>query len=133
MWGLLHGIANVITRAVDKKTGWFSQNKNKVLKVFLWLMTFIFVNLAWVIFRADSLAQAGEFYQQFLNFNEFSSGKRLLQEMYTGGFELIGKIIPAFDVIMPICLFVFAFIASVFLRTPTKGCWLSDRLIRKSC
>ena len=120
VWGLLHGIANVITRAIDKKTGWFSQNKNKVLKVFLWLLTFVFVNLTWVIFRADSLAQAGEFYGQLIHFNGIMPNLQSLKTMYVGGFELLGRIIPKFSEVTIIGLFVFAFVASVWMKNTNE-------------
>lgn len=120
VWGLLHGVANVITRAIDKKTGWFSQNKNKVLKVFLWLLTFVFINLTWVIFRADSLGQAGEFFRQLVHFAGVKPDIELLKTMYVGGFELLGRFIPKFSIVTVVGLFAFAFIASVFLKNTNE-------------
>ena len=120
VWGLLHGVANVITRMIDKKTGWFSQNKNKVLKVFLWFLTFAFVNMAWVIFRVDSLGQAGEFFGQLLHFQGFKPDIELLNTMYVGGFELLGRVIPKFSTVTLVGLFVFAFVASVFLKNTSE-------------
>lgn len=120
VWGLLHGIANVITRAVDKKTGWFSQNKSKVLKVLLWLLTFVFVNLTWVVFRAESLAQAEEFYRQLFSFNGISTVTELLKTMYVGGFELLGQIIPKFALIMPVGMFAFALFASTLTKNTNE-------------
>ena len=120
VWGLLHGVANVITRAIDKKTGWFSQNKNKVLKVFLWLLTFVFINLTWVIFRADSLGQAGEFFRQLVHFAGIKPDIELLKTMYVGGFELLGRLIPKFSIVTVVGLFAFAFVASVFLKNTNE-------------
>lgn len=120
VWGLLHGAANVVTRLIDKKTGWFSQKKNKVLKVFLWLLTFVFINLTWVIFRADSLVQAGDYFGQLFNFNGFGSVTELLKNMYTGGFELVGYFIHKFAIIAPVCIFVFAFIGSVWMKNTNE-------------
>lgn len=120
VWGLLHGIAQVLTRALDKATGIFTKRRSKPVKVVSWISTFAFVNLAWVIFRADSLTQARDFYLQFFNFSEHTSGARLLRHMVTGGFEFIGKIVPIPDVIFPIGLFVFAFTASVFMKNTNK-------------
>ena len=120
VWGLLHGIANVITRAIDKKTGWFSQNKNKVLKVFLWLLTFVFVNLTWVIFRADSLGQAGEFFVQLIHFTGIKPDIELLKTMYVGGFELIGRFVPKFSIVTVVGLFAFTFAASVFMKNTNE-------------
>lgn len=62
VWGLLHGVAQVLTRILDKTTGIYSKHNSKIIKVVSWFFTFAFVNMAWVIFRADSLAQAGDFF-----------------------------------------------------------------------
>lgn len=50
VWGLLHGLAQVLTRL-------FKRNWEKLNVVTQWLFTFIFVNATWMIFRADSLKQ----------------------------------------------------------------------------
>lgn len=50
-WGGLHGIFVVITR---KFSGFF----NKLHPALNWLITFSFVNVAWVFFRADTFSQA---------------------------------------------------------------------------
>ena len=49
LWGCLHGVFMVITR---RWKGWFE----KMPKALGWLITFSFVNVAWVFFRADSIA-----------------------------------------------------------------------------
>ncbi len=120
VWGFLHGIAQVLTRAIDKATGIYSERRSKIIRVVSWAFTFAFVNLAWVIFRADSLSQARDFYLQFLNFSDHMSGARLLQSMLTGVFEFVGNIIPAAGVILPLGLFAFAFAASVFMKNTTE-------------
>ena len=50
LWGMLHGIMMVIYR-VGRKV-W-----DRLPKAFLWLGTFLFVNAAWVFFRADYFRQ----------------------------------------------------------------------------
>lgn len=120
MWGVIHGIANVLTRIVDKSTGIFSKKQNKAINAASWLLTFVFVNLAWVIFRADSLADAWTFFTQFFRFSGFSQTTELLQNVYTSGFQLIGHIVPKFSVIMPVALFAFAFFASVFMKNTNQ-------------
>ena len=44
VWGVIHGIANVLTRIVDKSTGIFSKKQNKAINAASWLFTFVFVN-----------------------------------------------------------------------------------------
>lgn len=54
LWGCMHGLLYVITRAVmaNRNTGW---NTPKPVGI---LFTFIFVNIAWVFFRAADVSQA---------------------------------------------------------------------------
>ena len=51
IWGLLHGVALVIHRL-------FSKTKLKLNKFVAWFITFNFVNIAWVFFRATSFNDA---------------------------------------------------------------------------
>ena len=51
LWGCLHGIFSVLTRL-------FSGLWKKLPKALAWLLTFIFVDLTWVLFRADSISHA---------------------------------------------------------------------------
>lgn len=51
VWGVIHGIANVLNRIFH--TCWERCNY-----VFKWFCTFLFINLTWIIFRAESLQDA---------------------------------------------------------------------------
>ncbi|MBR5426711.1 MAG: MBOAT family protein [Clostridia bacterium] len=132
VWGLLHGIAQVLTRVLDRATGIYSKRKSKIVSAVSWLFTFAFVNLAWVIFRADSLTQAWQFYRQFFDFSNHMSGARLLQPMITGGWEFVGKIIPASDIVLPAALFVFAFTAGVFMKNTNERIAVFKPDVKKS-
>lgn len=50
VWGLLHGIANglcrLFSKTIEKTPGWIN-----------WIITFLFLNVTWIIFRAESLEQ----------------------------------------------------------------------------
>ena len=48
LWGLLHGVANVLTRLFHKPWEYVP----KCVRI---ILTFIFVNFAWILFRSDSL------------------------------------------------------------------------------
>ena len=52
LWGALHGAFSVLTRR-------FRHFFEKIPGPLNWLITFAFVNFAWVLFRADSIADAG--------------------------------------------------------------------------
>jgi alginate O-acetyltransferase complex protein AlgI len=51
-WGAMHGAAIVVHRV-------WARAHLKLPKFFAWLATFLFVNLAWVFFRAKDFAEAG--------------------------------------------------------------------------
>ena len=50
IWGALHGAARVLERLLNGKV--------TLPKPLAWLLTFLFVSIAWVFFRADNLSQA---------------------------------------------------------------------------
>ena len=52
LWGGLHGLAQIVERLWGEK-------RERLPKVLRWAGTFLFVNLAWVFFRAPDLASAG--------------------------------------------------------------------------
>lgn len=61
LWGILHGLAQALNRAFEKQ--W-----NRLHTAFQWMACFLFVNLGWVIFRADSISQAKQFFKQLVWF-----------------------------------------------------------------
>ncbi len=69
IWGCLHGLFMVMERVT----------KRKIEKIPLlgWLYTFIFVNMAWVIFRSDNLSIAATFFQRL-----FYLGKSTVLESF---------------------------------------------------
>ena len=58
----MHGFFSVITRAFKK----FFDNLHPVMN---WLITFVFVNFTWVIFRANSIKDALILINRIINFN----------------------------------------------------------------
>lgn len=64
IWGGLHGVAQII----EKVIGLDELKRSKFGKLVSWFMVFIFCNLAWVFFRADSFSDA-----IFVIYHAFSS------------------------------------------------------------
>ncbi len=60
IWGILHGCAMIIHRIYSWNFKSFIQkNKNKkIYKFFCWFLTFNFINIAWVFFRAENIQAA---------------------------------------------------------------------------
>ena len=50
-WGLLHGVARVLHKI-------FQKSWDRFPKVIRWFVTFVFLNVTWIFFRAESLTQA---------------------------------------------------------------------------
>lgn len=69
LWGILHGLFQVVTRRWKD----FFRNLHPALS---WLLTFVFLNLTWILFRADSIADAIRFLKHLLamDFGPVSSG-----------------------------------------------------------
>lgn len=61
IWGSLHGLAMVAHRGYCFIISPFRDSsflKSKFYKVFSWILTFNFLNISWVFFRAESLSDA---------------------------------------------------------------------------
>lgn len=64
VWGIMHGLATVFYRI-------FKKHYEKIPGFIQWILTFSFVNVAWVFFRADSISSACD----------------LLKQIFTGGWS----------------------------------------------
>lgn len=71
VWGTLYGLAIVIHRI-------FKDNGRKMNKILAWFLTFMFVNLAWVFFRAPNLIISVQMLQKLI-FIDFTPIKNILQ------------------------------------------------------
>lgn len=59
VWGLMHGVATVLYRATKKEY-------DRIPCVFQWLLTFCFVSIAWVFFRAPDVSSAVNLLKQIV-------------------------------------------------------------------
>lgn len=86
LWGLLHGLAQVLERIF--RWGW-----ERCHKGVRWLCTFTFVNLMWLLFRADSVGQAFSLYKRILRIDSFSLSKELTDVFILPEVETVLKIL----------------------------------------
>lgn len=70
LWGVLHGLAQVFNRLFNKV--W-----DKCNPVFQWLCTFMFVNVMWLIFRADNVRQAIKTINRMLRMESYNISVQL--------------------------------------------------------
>ena len=88
IWGILHGLFSVITRRCKK----FFEKMHPALS---WLITFTFVNLTWVLFRADSVGDALIIFRQ-LTYLEFGPiNDNILNAFMLPEIQLLVKYIPS--------------------------------------
>jgi D-alanyl-lipoteichoic acid acyltransferase DltB (MBOAT superfamily) len=80
LWGLLHGIAQCIGRKFQNTLG-------KLPKAAHVLITFIFVNLAWVVFRSENISQAGTVLGNLFSNKTITSGSEIFQNIYITEFK----------------------------------------------
>ena len=76
LWGLSHGIMQAI-----EKIPWIEKINNKIR----WLFTFLYLTLTWVLFRANTVAEAGMIYKKMFSFSRTGAMDQLMQSI--GGYE----------------------------------------------
>ena len=81
VWGLMHGVMQVLYRLLKKPI-------DKIPYGITWLFTFIFVSLAWVYFRAESISDANQ----------------VIAHVFNGGFTLNFEIEETLLNIIPISI-----------------------------
>jgi alginate O-acetyltransferase complex protein AlgI len=99
-WGAAHGLILILEILFTKFVFNFTHSKNTGIKISTWLLTFLIVLFTWVLFRADSMADASYIYQQLFSFN-FQWDAQLLDSFYIGKRGLllaIGLIIFLFSI-----------------------------------
>ena len=75
LWGTIHGIFSLITRLFNKVF-------DSIHPAINWLITFGFVNLTWIYFRADSIDQANKIIQSVFDLKFGGINELLIIEFY---------------------------------------------------
>ena len=71
LWGVLHGVACVIDRIIHKTFV-------KIPKAIRWLITFLLVDVLWILFRADSITQSIQIIKKIFAFD----GMKISEGLY---------------------------------------------------
>ena len=117
VWGLLHGVAQVLCR-LGKKT------VAKLHPAISWLATFAFINVTWVIFRAPTLPAALEFLG-----NLFRLDLGPLDLYLTEHFDLVELLwlrlrilptLPRWNLMLCVLFLLFALFASVQMKNTNE-------------
>lgn len=70
LWGVFHGLLNCLNRLFNKY--W-----ERLGKVTQWAITFMLVNLLWILFRADDISTANLFLERLFCLSDFTVRKEL--------------------------------------------------------
>lgn len=65
VWGMMHGVLYVLTRAFSERRSGKKKKDGRLLHGIKVLLTFLYVNVAWVFFRAPSVLDALAFLKRF--------------------------------------------------------------------
>ncbi|MBP3604436.1 MAG: MBOAT family protein [Lachnospiraceae bacterium] len=87
LWGCIHGIANILNRIFKKE--W-----DKLHTAFQWICTFSFINVTWLLFRADSVSQAIELLKRLIRAESFEIHSTLNWCFYLNEFDICQWVVP---------------------------------------
>lgn len=87
LWGLLHGVFNCLDRI-------FSKSWEKLGKVTQWFITFMLVNVLWVLFRAYHISSAIMFIKNMFCLSSFSIREELYQFFDLTEFLMLENYVP---------------------------------------
>lgn len=87
LWGILHGALNCLNRLFRKQ--W-----QRLHTVCQWFFTFFTVNILWILFRADSIADALAFYRELFRWSSFTIHNELYNLFTLDEFLWLEKRIP---------------------------------------
>lgn len=85
LWGILHGVFSCFDRLSGK---W----QNRLGEVTRWAVTFMLVNMLWILFRADDIASAKLFIARMCSLSEFGIRAELYQPFQLAELVLFEKL-----------------------------------------
>lgn len=113
VWGSLHGIAIIIQRM------WTKNIKFKMNQWIGWFITFAFINITWILFRADSLGEAVAFLQKMIPNGNNEILKGISEGFYVNEIKIITK---TFNIIFDLSILGYIWIAfAIFIAVFCKN------------
>ena len=97
IWGCLHGLANVVHKAWQKMG-------RKMSRILAWFITFNFVNIAWIFFRANSFDSAFKVLRAMFDVRSLTTLHAFKSKYYLAGFGVKGWMLIVLLALLGICL-----------------------------
>lgn len=116
LWGVLHGIFSIITRAAKKTI-------NKIPRAINWFVTFLFVNVAWIFFRAETISKAWKLIGRIFAFDFGKVPQGILDAFNVVEWDRLMKIVPlneAWPALAVFLFFAFAMILILFFKNAVE-------------
>lgn len=80
LWGIIHGVLNVIDRYMEKV--WAKMKFQKIIHVIRWGCTFAWINVLWLLFRSESVEQWLTILKRLFSFQSFSISNGFWESFY---------------------------------------------------
>ena len=116
VWGVCHGIFSIITRRFRR----FFETLHPALN---WIITFGFVNVMWVFFRADTLGDALRLLNRIARCRFGAINTEMLACFKPTEIELLLKLIPKLDQTYPYFAMAFLFVLAILLLLGGKNAY----------
>lgn len=117
IWGVLHGLMMIFERL-------FKDRIKKLHPALAWLIMFIFINFAWIIFRANSINDAISLIKQILLFQFTPLSNNIFYSFNCVGFNFIlpylGYIGSYLQMVYPVLLFIGAILIILFCKNTNE-------------
>ena len=128
VWGLLHGVLNVITRWWQDIRG--KREKSKAVKLVCVAATFFYVNVAWIFFRAPSLPVAAEVIKKLTAFDFAKLNRNFAECFILDEFWYVIKVLrlDRFDWADYILMFVVFAVALLIVFLSKTAVQISERM-----
>lgn len=114
LWGLAHGIASVIYR-------WWSTHGFALPKVIAWFITFQFINITWVLFRAPDFQVAMNVMKSMFGLNDFEVSGQFVSENIFSKLNVFGlEMLTTNTGLLVIMTIIMFFLIAVFAKNSNE-------------
>lgn len=122
IWGLIHGVLSCLCRVIKPI-------ENRIPKFVRWLVTFVCINLAWVYFRAPSLASANLMIKELFSFKFVPVDANFSTYAFPAELEIVPWLLNKFTKIkstyyfsaaINVLVVAFGLFASIFMKNTSE-------------